>query len=111
MVKSSEANNASSELQKLRDSIIWMDCLSQNGLSEIASIAKLALSRLETPDGYRNLDDIANALTVISVLAEDTQNCINSQAEDVGCHYIDVARRRRQEAQATAKSKSSATRS
>lgn len=36
------------EVQKLRNAVEFMDCLSQGGLSEISSIAKLALSRLET---------------------------------------------------------------
>jgi len=87
------------EAQKLRGVIEFMDCLSQGGLSEISSIAKLALSRLETPDGYDHLDDIANALAAIWGKADETQNCINAEAEQVGCNYIDEAWRRRLTAQ------------
>ncbi len=79
--------------------INFMDCLSQGGFSEISSIAKLALSRLETPDGYQHLDDIANALAAIWGTAERIQNCINSEAELVGCNYVDDAQRRRWDAQ------------
>ena len=87
------------EVQKLRNAVEFMDCLSQGGFSEIASIAKLALSSLETPDGYRHLDNIANALKAIWGKADDIQNCINSQAEEVGCNYVDDAQRRRWDAQ------------
>ena len=36
------------EVQKLRNAVEFMDCLSQGGFSEIASIAKLALYHRET---------------------------------------------------------------
>ena len=87
------------EVQNLRNAVEFMDCLSQSGFSEISSIAKLALSRLETPDGYRHLDNIANALKAIWGKADDIQNCINSEAEQVGCNYVDDAQRRRWDAQ------------
>jgi hypothetical protein len=51
--------------KQLRETIKLMDCLAQSGFSEISSIAKLALSYLETPDGYRHIDNIANALVAI----------------------------------------------
>lgn len=38
-------------IQGLRDAVNTMDSLSQNGFSEIAAIAKLALRSLESPDG------------------------------------------------------------
>lgn len=86
------------EVQKLRNAVEFMDCLSQGGFSEIASIAKLALSSLETPDGYRHLDNIANALKAIWGKADNIQNCINSEAEQVGCNYTDDDQRRRWDA-------------
>lgn len=86
------------EVDKLCNKINLMDCLSQDGFSEISSIAKLALSRLETPDGYNRIDDIANALDAIWKKADDIENCINSEAEEVGCNYTDEAQRRRWEA-------------
>lgn len=86
------------EVQKLRNAVEYMDCLSQGGFSEIASIAKLALFSLETPDGYQHLDNIANALKAIWSKADDIQNCINSEAEQVGCNYADDNQRRRRDA-------------
>lgn len=86
------------EVQKLRNAVEFMDCLSQSGFSEIASIAQLALSSLETPDGYRHLDNIANALKAIWGKAEDIQNYISSEAEQVGCNYTDDDQRRRWDA-------------
>lgn len=88
------------EVQKLRNAVEFMDCLSQGAFSEISTIAKLALSRLETPDGYRHLDDIAHALEAIWGKATDTRDCINSEAEQVGCEYVNAAQRRRWSAQA-----------
>ena len=70
------------EVQNLRNAVELMDCLSQSGFSEISSIAKLALYHLETSDGYRHLDNI-----------------INSEAEQVGCNYVDDAQRRRWDVQ------------
>jgi len=88
---------------QLRNAVEFMDSLSQNGFSEISAIAKLALAWLETPDGHRHLDVIAHALSTIWGKADDIQNCINSQAEEVGCHYVDDAERRRWDAQRAAR--------
>lgn len=87
------------EVEDLQETILTIDCLAQGGFSEIASIARLALSRLETQDGYRHLDDIANALSAIWGRADDTKNCINSEAGEVGCAFVDEARSRRMAAQ------------
>jgi hypothetical protein len=86
------------DLQKLRDAVETMDCLAGSAMEEIASIAKLALSHLETPEGYRHVDDIANALTAIWGKADENRNCIKCEAERVGCNYVDDARRRRWDA-------------
>lgn len=96
------------ELQELRNAVSLIDCLSQGGFSQISSIAKLALSRLETPGGYQHIDDIANALESIWVKADDIQNCINCEAEQVGCNYIDEAERRRWNAQRLAREEAEA---
>lgn len=90
--------SANPEVQKLRNLVVDIDCLSQCGFSEISSIAKLALSRLETPDGHRHIDDIANALKAIWGKADEIKSCIYFQAEDVGCNYVDEAQQRRWDA-------------
>ncbi|AST27437.1 hypothetical protein [Ralstonia pseudosolanacearum] len=83
------------DTQDLRYTINTIDAMSQSGFSEIAAIAGLALSRLETPEGYLHLEDIAYALQAIRNKARDIENCINAEAESVGCNYKDAAQRRR----------------
>lgn len=90
------------EVQGLRNTVELMDCLSQGGFSEIAAVASLALKSLETPEGYRHLDDIIHALGAIRAKADDIRNCINCEAEQVGCSYVDDAVRRRRGAQRVA---------
>lgn len=87
--------HAMPEVQSLRDAVEVMDSLSQEGFAEISSIAKLALSALETPDGYRHMGNIVNAFKAIWGGADDIQNCINAEAEGVGCNYVDEAQGRR----------------
>lgn len=82
------------EAKSLRNAVEFMDSLSQDGFSQICSIAKLALSRLETPEGHRHIDNIADALKAIWRIAEDAEGCINNTAESVGCSYVDEAARR-----------------
>lgn len=76
---------------QLREAITLMDQISQGAFSEIAVIARLALASLKTPAGYSNIDDIFHVLTAISNKAVETENYLNSTAEEVGCHYKDVA--------------------
>lgn len=95
---------------KLRNTVEFMDCLSQDGFSKISSIARLALASLETPDGHRSVDGIADALTAIWGLAENHQDCISSEAESVGCNYVDTAQERRRKARADAAASAQAQR-
>ncbi|WP_460237724.1 hypothetical protein [Aurantivibrio plasticivorans] len=80
---------------KLQETIEVIDSLSQEGFSTISTIARLALAQLEIPKSYRNTGDIATVLKAICSKAEVIQNCINSEAEQVGCHYVDQADERR----------------
>ncbi|WP_342616963.1 hypothetical protein [Rhodoferax sp. GW822-FHT02A01] len=91
------------EIQKLHATVNLMDCLSQGGFSEISSIAKLALISLETPEGHRHLDNVVRALESIWGKADEIQNSINWEAEQVGCNYVDEAERRRQDARRMAR--------
>ena len=97
------ADASAATTDKLCNAVESMDGLSQDGFSEIAAIAKLALAWLEKPDAYRHMDVTANALSAIWGKAEDIQNCINSQAEEVGCNYVDDAQSRRWAAQRAAR--------
>lgn len=87
----------------LRTAVQSIDSLSQAGFSEIATIAKFALAWLETPEGYRHTDNIAYALRAIWNTADDIQNCINVQADEVGCGHVDDAQQRRWEARRIAR--------
>ena len=93
---STRSSNA--DILKLRSIVQEMDCLSQGGFSRIAAVAKLALTRLETPAGHQHIEDIANVLELIWGTADDVQNCINHAAETVGCCCVDESEIRRREA-------------
>lgn len=83
------------EVERLCEAIETMSILSQAGFSQIEAIAKLALSGLETPEGYKHIEIIAKAFEIIQEKALDIRNCINCAAEEVGCNYIDESQRRR----------------
>ncbi|ATE59099.1 hypothetical protein [Thauera sinica] len=89
-------------LRRLQAAITDMDGFAQGGLSEISAIAKLALAAMETPDGYRHPEMIAQALSAIWGKAESIENCINTTAEKVGCNYRDPDAERRYAAYRTA---------
>ena len=82
-------SNKSTDLNKLQSVIEDMDALAQGGFSEISALAKLALAALQTPQGYRDIESIVQALQAIRGKAEDINNCINYTAETVGCNYKD----------------------
>ena len=86
---------AKADVKTLRNTVQTMDSLSQDGFSEISAIAKLALAMLEQPDGYRHPELIAMALRNIWSKSDMIVNCINCEAEAVGCNYIDESLRRR----------------
>ncbi|MBA3756550.1 MAG: hypothetical protein H0X02_10100 [Nitrosomonas sp.] len=75
-----------------------MDYYSQHGFPQIEAISKIALSRLETPEGYNEIDDIAQAFEAIQDKAYDVLNCINGEAGKVDCNYTVDAERRRSDA-------------
>lgn len=92
----------STELEKLQSTITSMDCHSQNGFSEISTLAGMALDLMETEQAYLSPETIAQVLTTIRDTAVETVNIINCEAEDVGCHYEDEAAKRRYEARRAA---------
>jgi hypothetical protein len=97
---SKAANKAT--VQELRNTVLTMDSVSQDGLSEISAIARLALAMLEQPDGYRHPELIAMALRSIYAKSDLTMDCINATAEFVGCNHIDESLRRRHAARTQA---------
>lgn len=87
-----------SETQALRKTVELLDALAQEGFLEVAALAQLALTQLESPDAYGSMEDIARALTAIRTKAIDVENCIGVEAERVDCSHVDEARRRRADA-------------
>ncbi len=73
-------------LQSFRNCITDIDSLSQENLSRIASIAKLAKTCLESGN-HALIEDVACALSVIQYIATTTADDVNSSAESVGCNY------------------------
>lgn len=99
MIKSTTTQtHPEAEIQNLRATVSFMDCLAQGALSEIGSIARLALSHLETPDAYQHMEDVANALTAIWGRADTAVDHIHHEACQVGCCHIDEAKHRRLDA-------------
>lgn len=76
-------------IQALRSTIETMDALSQEGFSRIAAIASLALLAVNEQDRGPNSENIRQALHAICDKARDIENCINYEAEKVGCNYVD----------------------
>ncbi len=92
----------STELETLQSTITTMDCHSQNGFSEIATLASIALNLMETEQAYLSPETIAQLLTTIRDKAVETENIINVEAEEVGCNYVNEEAARRYEAKRAA---------
>lgn len=84
---------------QLRSAVIEIDTLASAAFGEIAAVARLALAYLETPDGYRHPELIAQALTSIFDRASGSADSVIFEAEQVGCHTIDQRWLRRLDAQ------------
>ncbi len=85
-------------VKQLSEAVSDMDRMSQTTFGEIATVAKLALERLETPKCLRDTETLATVLSLIWGKALDAKNDINVEAERVGCNYQDPAQRKRDEA-------------
>jgi len=86
-------------VHQLRSAVETMDSLAQEGFAQIAAIAKLALSHMETAHGWRNPEIIAHALTAIQGKAEVQYDCISHEAREAGGAHVDLAQLRRRDAQ------------
>ena len=91
--------------EKLKATIETMDALSQEGFSEISTLASVALKLMETPDAYLWPETIAQLLTTIGNKASIIEDHINSEAESVGCDYKDQSIERRYEARSAAETR------
>ena len=71
----------------LADAVHTIDGLSKEGFSEIAAIADLMKSRIESAiaNGGGGLESLYHAATAIQAKALLVQSCIESEANTVGC--------------------------
>lgn len=83
------------QVSTLRGVITDIDALSQEGFSQIKAIASLAALTIENGDIQAGqIDDIYQALRAIMHKAQEIENCINTEAENVGSSYTeDIAGR------------------
>ena len=88
-------NHPNSADNAMRNAVNSIDAIAQEGLSGIVAIARLVLMSLETPDGYRPSEVLADALLTIRNIADNTMACISSEAEGVGAAHRDTAQLRR----------------
>lgn len=80
------------------EAVRMMDELSHDGFGRIKGLALLALLSLETPEGHRSVEGLAAVLETICTIAEDTRNCINCEAGDVGFGHDEQGWKRRADA-------------
>ena len=85
------------ENKQLKNLITDLDALCQEGFAQIGAAARSALRGLEAPGGW-NANDLVMLLRIIASKADDIENCINAQAEAVGCNWTDDELRRTAEA-------------
>ena len=72
-------------IRDLRHAVELMDCLSQEGFGQIAAIARCAEVYLGHGPEALQRETVATVLRAICGKADDIQNCINVQADEVGC--------------------------
>ncbi|WP_124523698.1 MULTISPECIES: hypothetical protein [unclassified Burkholderia] len=83
-VEAIEANET-----KLANALQLVDCIAQEGLSEIISICSISLAAMTNPDFWSKTDDIATIMCSIRARADDLMNKINCEAEEHGCNWAD----------------------
>ncbi|WP_322629949.1 hypothetical protein [Halothiobacillus sp.] len=90
-----DASTPDETIRLLKSAIIDIDALSQTAFSEIRTVVRLVLTCFESADSPLSVETIAVALQIIADKAEETEDRISYQAEDVGCNYVDERSRRR----------------
>ncbi len=88
----------STDAEDLQCAVYDMHAMAQDGLSEIAAIAKLALAAMESPTNQPGMDTLARAFSAIWTRAEHLDGCIATEAITRGCASEDIDARRRAEA-------------
>ncbi len=79
-------------VQRLESSVTDIDAISQEGLTEITALCRMTQFVLEmTGDKKGIVKDLYQVLNIIKTKAGELENCINSQAELLGCNWIEGA--------------------
>lgn len=91
------------DTDRLRRALTDAGSIAESALAEISGVAALALAYMETPDAYRNTENIAQALLAIKSAADDAHNCVGVELEEVGIRTADEAWRRRLDARFAAR--------
>ncbi|KAK2701804.1 hypothetical protein QYM36_019559 [Artemia franciscana] len=77
-------------IQQLETSIKDIDANSQEGLSNISVLTRMAEILLKSVDKTSGeISDAIQALIIIRTKAGELENCINSQAELLGCNWVE----------------------
>lgn len=84
--------------QKFATALNEVDRFVQQGCAEVSALAQLALAWLESPDGCRRLEVVAQALQTIRNSADSLAEYAGSEARALNCEYEDQAGVRRSEA-------------
>lgn len=88
----------SADIQKLEATITDMHALSEQGFNQIRGIALSALAYMQTPDGYRHPETIAQTLEAIWQIADNIRDCIGNHASEAGFAYTDTDNEQRLQA-------------
>lgn len=80
--------NCNQDIEALQNVITQIDSYSQEGNSDIATIARLTIKAIESGTCANPIDDVLNVLRMIWDKTDDIKNLINCEAESVGCNHI-----------------------
>lgn len=86
-----QVTQIANETRELCNSIQYIDCVSQEGLSQIEAIASLLESRIELgiKGEHIHLAEIYHSIGAIKLKAQEIRNDIKQQATSVGCAFTD----------------------
>lgn len=87
-------------IDALRSTVELLDSVSQETFARIKALCKVTLLSMEQHARPVDMEDVARVLMQIEQAADEAENCINGEAENVGCNYKDEAWIRRIDARA-----------
>lgn len=76
-------------IERLREKLLLVDSVSQDAFGRIKSLCNVALLAMEQHGHPVDIEDLAQVLKQIDQASDEAENCINSEAESVGCDFKD----------------------